>query len=58
MYAIRSYYEIADRFRVGEEDLGYFLVHDSITNSAYAADDNRINILQKNGKICEINEVV
>jgi len=48
--------KIADRFRVGEEDLGYFLVHDSITNSAYAADDNRINILQKNGKICEINE--
>lgn len=48
--------KIADKFRVGEEEMGYFLVHDSITNSAYMSDDNRINILQKNGKICEINE--
>jgi HD superfamily phosphohydrolase len=48
--------KIADRFRVGEHEMGYFLVHDSITNNAYMADDNRINILQKNGKICEINE--
>jgi hypothetical protein len=48
--------KIADRFRVGEHEMGYFLVHDSITNNAYMADDNRINILKKNGKICEINE--
>lgn len=48
--------KIQTQFGVEEGDLGYFMVHDSITNSAYIADDNRINILQKNGKICEINE--
>lgn len=48
--------KVLEQFRVNEADLGYFMVQDSITNSAYIADDNRINILQKNGKICEINE--
>ncbi len=47
---------ISARFQVDDSEMGYFLVHDSITNNAYAAGDNRINILQKDGKICEINE--
>ena len=34
----------------------YFLVSDSITNSAYTASDEQINILFKNGKVSEINE--
>jgi len=48
--------KIAERFSVGAEDLDYFLVKDSITNNAYLSGDDKINILQKNGKICEINE--
>ena len=48
--------KIRDRFGIEEKEMGYFLVQDSITNNAYIMDDNRINILQKNGKICEINE--
>ncbi|MCW0482614.1 HD domain-containing protein [Gaoshiqia sediminis] len=43
-------------FGVDETDVDYFLVHDSITNSAYAAGDDQINILFKNGKVSEINE--
>lgn len=47
---------IVEHFQVEPADMGYFMVHDSITNSAYLADASRINILQKNGKICDINE--
>ncbi|MGD9928668.1 MAG: HD domain-containing protein [Mangrovibacterium sp.] len=43
-------------FGVDETGVDYFLVHDSITNSAYAAGDDQINILFKNGKVSEINE--
>lgn len=48
--------KICLHFGVDEADVDYFLVHDSITNSAYAAGDDQINILFKNGKVSEINE--
>ncbi|WP_163709840.1 HD domain-containing protein [Mangrovibacterium lignilyticum] len=48
--------KIVQRFGVDGDDVSYLLVQDSITNNAYLTDDNKINILQKNGEICEINE--
>jgi len=48
--------KVEKKFGVSGRELEYFLVQDSITNNAYITDDNKINILQKNGKICEINE--
>ncbi|WP_423130322.1 HD domain-containing protein [Gaoshiqia sp. Z1-71] len=51
--AIRD--KIKQRFEVDDAAAGYFLVQDSITNSAYESDDDRINILFKNGKVSEIN---
>jgi len=54
LLALRA--NIENRFQVSVDEVDYLLVHDSITNSAYMADDNRINILQKNGEVCEINE--
>lgn len=48
---------ISDQFKVDAEDMSYFLVQDSIINNAYAADnDNKINILFKNGRISELDE--
>ena len=47
--------KIRQRFDVDETETGFFLVQDSITNSAYESDDDRINILFKNGKVSEIN---
>ncbi|MGD9557586.1 MAG: HD domain-containing protein [Mangrovibacterium sp.] len=43
-------------FKIGEEDLEYFFIHDSITNNAYASGDDKINILFKTGKVKEISE--
>jgi len=48
--------KVEKKFGVSGRELEYFLVQDSITNNAYITDDNKINILQKNGKICEINQ--
>ena len=48
--------QIRRHFGVGGEDVNYFLIRDSITNNAYAAGSDQINILLKNGKVKEINE--
>jgi hypothetical protein len=52
--------EIKDRiikhFKIDEAELDYFFVHDSITNNAYASEDDKINILFKTGKVKEISE--
>ncbi len=47
---------IMKHFKIGEEDLEYFFIHDSITNNAYASGDDKINILFKTGKVKEISE--
>jgi len=49
-------YKIHDRWGVKDNDLGYLLIKDSITNNAYVADSDKINILMKNGKVREIND--
>ncbi|MEL7586851.1 MAG: HD domain-containing protein [Prolixibacteraceae bacterium] len=48
--------KIMDHFEIGEDNLEYFFVNDSITNNAYASGDDKINILFKSGKIKEISE--
>ncbi len=52
--AIRE--KVQETFGVVPADVDYFVVQDSITNNAYASDDNKINILKKNGEVCELNE--
>ncbi len=47
---------IISHFNISEEEVGYFLVQDSITNSAYASGDDKINILLKNKKVSELHE--
>ncbi len=48
--------EIMSRWGVSRDKLDYFLIRGSITNNAYAAGSDKINILMKNGKVKEINE--
>jgi hypothetical protein len=48
--------QIVKQFGVNENEIDYFLISDSITNNAYAAGSDKINILLKNGKVKEINE--
>ena len=47
---------IVQQLKTDQKYMDYFLVQDSITNSAYAANDDKINILLKTGKVCEISE--
>ncbi len=48
--------KIVQQFKTDEKYMDYFLIQDTITNSAYAANDDKINILLKSGKVCEISE--
>ena len=48
--------KIQERWGVKKNDLDYLLIKDSITNNAYVADSDKINILMKNGKVREIND--
>lgn len=48
--------EIMSRWGVSRDKLDYFLIRGSITNNAYAAGSDKINILMKNGEVKEINE--
>ncbi len=48
--------KVIERFNTSDDLVEYFFVSDSITNSAYAGETGKINILFKNGKVKEINE--
>lgn len=48
--------KIIDRWTIDKNELDYFLIHDSITNFAYASGSDKINILMKDGSVREINE--
>ncbi len=48
--------KISQHFEIQEKDISYFLIQDSIINSAYVAGDDKINVLFKNGKVSEIND--
>ena len=47
--------KIAGRFGIDSEMIHYYLLSDTITNSAYDKDSQNINILFKNGKISDID---
>src|SRR5690606_14514228 len=46
--------KILSKMNLKKEDLHYFLVRDDISNLAYAANDESINILMKNGEVTDI----
>ena len=48
--------KISQHFEIQDTDISYFLIQDSIINSAYVAGDDKINVLFKNGKVSEIND--
>ncbi|MGE4587700.1 MAG: HD domain-containing protein [Mangrovibacterium sp.] len=48
--------QVRKQLGVEEDETAYFLICDSITNNAYASDDDKINILYKDGMIKEISE--
>jgi hypothetical protein len=48
--------KIIDRWAMHKNELNYFLIHDSITNFAYASGSDKINILMKDGSVREIND--
>ena len=48
--------KICEHWGVRKDELDYLLIRDSITNNAYAAGSDKINILMKNGKVKEIND--
>jgi hypothetical protein len=47
---------ICEHFGVCDDDLHYFLIHETITNSAYNMGSDKINMLYKNGKIVDVSE--
>lgn len=48
--------EIATRFKLDASDLPYYFLQGTITNSAYDSELDKINILYKDGTICDITE--
>ena len=46
--------EVARSYKVSKEDVGYFVFKGTVENRAYNAEEERINILYKNGEITDI----
>jgi HD superfamily phosphohydrolase len=55
-YILNIKNSIADKYSLNNEELDYFFISDDISNMAYAPDQPSINILMKNGQICDIAE--
>lgn len=55
-YCAEVKYRIKEQYHLTAEELPYFFVEEEISNMAYAADQLSINILMKNGQICDIAE--
>lgn len=49
-------FSIMKRYKIPPEDVHYFLISDTITNSAYSANSDNINILHKNGRVSDIHD--
>lgn len=47
---------IASKLKIDEKETGYFLVTGTISNAAYAAESDKINILTKKGEIKDVAE--
>jgi HD superfamily phosphohydrolase len=48
--------EISERYRLKKSELDYYLFKGTISNSAYDFDMDKINILYRDGKKCDITE--
>lgn len=48
--------ELASEWSISEEEAGYFIISDSIANSAYDLKHDRINILYKTGEVMDITD--
>jgi len=48
--------EVAAKMKMSNEEAAYFVFTETATNNAYNRDDERINILYKNGKLQDIAE--
>ncbi len=49
--------EVAEKYKLNEEETGYFVIHESTSNHAYSTGPERINILQKDGRVEDISAV-
>ena len=47
---------VKQNYNISEEELNYFVFTGELTNNAYSAVDDRINILSKTGKLNDISE--
>jgi len=48
--------QISDKFEIGENELGYYLISGEIVNNAYNTSIDKINILRKDGTVLDISE--
>ena len=48
--------DVARSYKISREEVGYFVFKGTVENRAYNAEEERINILYKNGKITDIVE--
>jgi hypothetical protein len=48
--------EITQRLKINEEELSYFVVEGTTSNSAYVQGDNTIKIVDKLGQVVELTE--
>ncbi len=46
--------QVSHSLNLSKSDLGYFLIHGSISNAAYISEGQKINIITKEGKIFDI----
>lgn len=50
----RLHERIKEAYGISDEEVGYFLVHGSMSNSAYIAGGQTINVLTKSGEILDV----
>jgi hypothetical protein len=47
---------IRDRYKLSDEELGYFVYSETLTNNAYNENIQNINLLMKNGEIIDVSK--
>jgi uncharacterized protein len=52
--AIRS--EVLKKFDLSEDESGYFIIEDIVTNSAYSLNDDKIKIMFRDGTLMDVSE--
>jgi hypothetical protein len=52
--AIRS--KVLKKFDLSEDESGYFIIEDIVTNSAYSLNDDKIKIMFRDGTLMDVSE--